>query len=190
MIHYNYKSIKICFLILLPLFLISNSKADLGINGRNPYKGGYELNITGALEQQFFGFVHYESSQESTSRGRLFSTLSLKFDNTALNNQHNIEFLITKQNQSQIISLGKYEVVEDIEGLLDGFDGVFGYANIKALGEEPFFTKKGNVIITEFSDNGIQGYVDVTLYREKGKTIYINGRFNAVGKKHNKHISN
>ena len=61
--------------------------------------------------------------------------------------QHSMELLITKQNQSSPIKKGKYGVSEDIEGFINDFDRVFGFA------------KKGKVGITQISRLGLRGYI-------------------------------
>ncbi len=86
-----------------------------------------------------------------------------------------MELLITKQNQSSPIKKGKYGVSENIEGFLNDFNGVFGLANVRSLGEEPFFAKKGKVVITQISELGLRGYIDVILKCTKGTKIFING---------------
>lgn len=183
MFHDTFKSLKFGFWILLPLLLISNNKVEFEAKGPSTMGGSYELHATGALEQQLNGLVYFKSEQQATSQGIPFSTLTLKFDDVAPNHYHDIEFLIAKQNQSHMISKGTYEVTRNVEGLLDNFDGVFGFANIKALGEKPFFAYKGKVVITQFSNTGLQGYVDVTLKCTKGRKLYIKGSFNATRQK-------
>jgi len=74
-----------------------------------------------------------------------------------------MELLISKQNQSISIKKGKYGVAEDIEGFLNDFDGVFGFANVGSIGEEPFFAKKGSVVITQLTELGLRGNINITF---------------------------
>ena len=183
MYHYILKSLKISFWILLPLLFISGTKSGPDFYVSNYFEGSYELQATGAFEQQLFGVVYFENTLETNNQGIQFSTLSLKFISNGLSEQHNMEVLITKQIQSNSIKKGKYRVSEDIEGFLNDFDGVFGFANVRSLGEEPFFAKKGKVVITQISELGLRGYIDVTLKCNKGNKIFINGSFNAAEKR-------
>ena len=183
MYHYILKSLKISFWILLPLLFISSTKGGQGFYVSNYIEGSYELRATGAIEQQLCGVVYFENTLESNNLGIQCSTLSLKFNSNGSSDQHSMELLITKQYQSRPIKKGKYKVSEDIEGFLNDFDGVFGFANVRSLGEEPFFAKKGKVVITKITALGLRGYMDVTLKCKKGNRIFINGSFNAAEKR-------
>ena len=183
MYHYILKSLKISFWILLPLLFISGTKGDQDIYVSNYFEGSYELQATGALEQQLCGVVYFENTLETNAQGIQCSTLSLKFISNESSDQHSMELLITKQNQSSPIKKGKYGVSEDIEGFLNDFDGVFGFANVRSIGEEPFFANTGKVVITQITELGLRGYMDVTLKCNKGNKIFINGSFSAAEKR-------
>lgn len=183
MYHYILKSLKISFWILLPLLFISGTKSGPDFYGSYYFEGSYELQATGALEQQLCGVVYFENTLETNNQGIQFSTLTLKFIDNESSDQHSMELLITRQNQSSPIKKGKYGVSENIEGFLNDFDGVFGFANVRSLGEEPFFAKKGIVVITQISELGLSGYIDITLKCVKGTKIFINGSFSAAEKR-------
>jgi len=180
MYHYIHKSLKISFWILLPLLFISGTKGSPDFHVSNYFEGSYELQATGALEQQLCGIVYFENTLETNTQGIQCSTLTLKFTSNESSDQYSMELLITKQNQSSPIKKGKYGVSEDIEGFLNDFDGVFGFANVRSLGEEPFFAKKGKVVITQITELGLRGYIDVALKCAKGTKIFINGSFSAA----------
>jgi len=183
MYHYILKTLKISFWIMLPLLFISGTKGNQDFYVSNYFEDSYELQATGVLEQQLCGVVYFENTLQTNNQGTQFSTLSLKFISNGLSDQHSIELLISKQNQSSPIKKGKYGVSEDIEGFLNDFDGVFGFANVGSLGEEPFFAKKGKVVITQISELGLKGYMDITLKCNNGNKIFINGSFSAAGKR-------
>lgn len=182
MYHYILKSLKISFWILLPLLFISGTKSGLDFHVPNYFEGSYELRATGALEQQLCGVVYFENTLDTNTQGIQCSTLTLKFISNESSDQHSMDLLITKQNQSSPIRKGKYGVSEDIKGFLNDFDGVFGFANVRSLGEVPFFAKKGKVVITQITELGLRGYIDVTLKCAKGTKIFINGSFSAAEK--------
>ena len=79
MYHYILKSLRISFWILLPLLFISGTKGDQGFYMSNYFVGSYELQVTGALEQQLCGVVYFENTLETNNQGIQFSTLTLKF---------------------------------------------------------------------------------------------------------------
>lgn len=88
--------------------------------------------------------------------------------------------MISKQNEQQLIPIGKYEISENIDGLLGYFDGVFGFANARILGEKPFFNDRGKIVITQMSDKALGGYISVSLISMQGDAIYLKGNFYAV----------
>ena len=183
MYHYRLNSLKIGFWILLPLLFISGTKGSNDFYASNNFEGSYELQVTGALEQQLCGMVYFENTLETNNQGIPFSTLSLKFTNNESLDQHSMELLISKQNQSISIKKGKYGVAEDIEGFLNDFDGVFGFANVGSIGEEPFFAKKGSVVITQLTELGLRGNINITFKCNNGTKIFINGSFSAAKKR-------
>ncbi|MGB5498661.1 MAG: hypothetical protein WBM77_07005 [Maribacter sp.] len=180
MYHFIVKSLKTSIWILLPLLFISGTKGSQDSYRSNYSEGRYELQVSGALEQQLCGVVYFENTLETNNQGIPFATLSLMFIENESLDQHSMELLISKQNQSNPIKKGKYGVAEKIEGLLNDFDGVFGFANLGSIGEEPFFAKQGKVVITKITELGLKGYLDITLNCNKGTRIFINGSFSAT----------
>lgn len=180
MLHYTVKSLKTGFWVLLPLFLVSNTGIDSNLWASDNFEGSYDLEVTGVVNERFSGSAHFETTSESTNEEVPFLKLSLKLANNDLHNEHSLEFLISKQNKQQLIPIGKYEISENIDGLLDDFDGVFGFANARILGEKPFFTDKGKIVITQMSDKALRGYVSVSLVSIQGDAIYLKGSFYAV----------
>lgn len=167
-------SLKIGFWLLVPLLFISN--ADEGpVATPNRFAGNYSIMVSGAIEQALHGRVYFKNNADAPH-----SSLSLKFKNRELENAHMMEFIISAQEQSRELASGKYEVAKNIDGLLNGFDGVFGYACIKRTGEKPFFATRGNVVITKRSDIDLKGNISVNLVDSKGKNIFINGDFHAI----------
>ncbi len=182
MMDFTFKTLKTSFWILLPLFLISNTKAEHEINLSGNIEGTYELKVTGALEEQFKGVVYFETKVGSNNRGIPMSTLILRLGNKDSSYQHSMEFFISKKNHSGSISTGLYEVPEYIEGFLNNFDGVFGFANVKALGEEPLFARKGKIVITSRTDKRVEGDMNMAFRDINGKKMYVRGNFSAFKK--------
>jgi hypothetical protein len=182
MYHYLLKYLKISIWVFLPLLFLSGASGNQDVQGPDYLEDNYDLEATGALKQQLAGEVYFENILKTNREGIPFSSLSLKFVEDDSSERHLMEFLITRQNQSNPIKKGKYEVVDDIDGFFNDFDGVFGFANVNDLGEKPFFTKKGKVVITEITNLALIGYMDVTLQCSDGSEIFIKGGFNAIKK--------
>ena len=179
MYHHILKSLKISFWILVPLLFISNTKAE-PLTVPNNFEGNYDLKATGAIEQSLEGTVSFKAFTESSNNGTSFSSLSLTFVNNEQGFEHELEFIISEQNESELLSTGKYEIKDNIDGFLNNFDGVFGYANINIIGEQPFFTTMGKVVITRIGKADLKGYVDVNLRSNGGKVLMIKGDFHAI----------
>ncbi|NNK18421.1 MAG: hypothetical protein HKP49_04660 [Maribacter sp.] len=182
MYHYLLKSLKIGLWIFLPLLFLSGAKGDQDFYMANFVAEKNELEATEPFEQLLGGEVYFENTLHTNKEGIPFATLSLKFVDDGLSEEHMMEFLITRKNQSSPIKKGKYGVEEDIDGFINDFDGVFGFANVKSLGEKPFFAKKGEVVITEITNLRLIGYLDVTLKCTNGTKILIKRGFNAAKK--------
>jgi len=179
MYHYILKSLKISFWILVPLLFISNSKVD-ALKIPNDIEGNYSFKSSGAVENSLQGKVSFNTNTKSSNNGTPFSTLSLKFVNDQKSLEHTMQFIISERNRSAVLTAGKYGIKENIDGFLNNFDGVFGYANINELGEEPFFTTTGKIVIARIGEDDLEGYVNVTLRNNGGKKINLKGDFHAI----------
>jgi hypothetical protein len=93
---------------------------------------------------------------------------------------HSLGFLICDQDNAKEIQRGSYKVPGKIEGFLNYFDGVFGFANIKALGEQPFFAESGRIVIADVGSVILHGKIDVQLENPEGKRLSIKGNFTAI----------
>lgn len=173
------KTTKVGLLAVLPLFLISNYKVDVSLGNPDVLEGKYTLNSKGVENTVLKGKVVFETSVKGTNIGIPFSTLVLKLENDGEACPHTMEFLISKQDSPHGIAVGKYTVAQDIEGFIDSFDGIFGHANFKALGELPFFTEQGTITISDLHDSFLQGFLDITMYDPEGREITISGNFMA-----------
>lgn len=179
MYHYILKSLKIGFWFLTPILFISNADVEPK-EVSNDFQGRYTLDVSGAFQQSLNGTVSFETILGSTNEGKRYSSLALKFKNGDPTQEHEMEFLITKQDRSEKLATGKYKLSQNTEGFLDSFEGVFGYANIDLFSEIPFFTSEGKLVITQIGESNLRGYVDVTLKNNSGEEIVVMGNFNAL----------
>ena len=167
------KLIKIGLFALMPLFLTSSAKVEDTIL----LEKGYSLQVTGVLNQELKGTMSYETDIKITTGGTSFSTLELKLSNDLGEIRHSMGFLISQQAQSNTISVGTYNVAESIDGFLNDFDGVFGFADLDVMSDLPFFAQKGEIIITDLGKNKLEGSMVITLRNSNGKLIKVNGDF-------------
>lgn len=181
MLHFSTKFFKISTVLLLPLFLFSGIKVDNKVYWPSDVllTGEYDLQSTGNLNKNLTGNITFETSIEKTSSGTSFSTLKLKLDDDKSNTEHMMQFLISKENSSNEIALGTYIITKDTDGFLNYFDGVFGFANIEALGEFPLFAQNGEIKIRYLDAKTVRGYMRIDLRNANGKSIHLEGGFMA-----------
>lgn len=164
---------------MIPLFFISNSDLE-PMAAANADLGVFEVHTTGAFQELLKGKVTFETSMGSTSHGTPYSSISLKFMNGDQNQEHVMGFLIKEQFSSKELTIGEYGLSKHIKGFLNNFDGVFGYADIESLGEEPLFAKKGKLVITQIDADNIRGYLNVRFKDNSNNELFVKGNFNAV----------
>lgn len=167
------KIAKLVLWVLVPTLFISGTKLE----NLPPSEGDYMMQITGNLSDSFSGGVDFETASVTTSKGISFSTLKLKFDNKESIASHSLEFLISRENTSGVLSTGTYEVSRNQEGLLNYFDGVFGFANINVLGESPLFAKSGKIQIDYIDNTTVKGKISIQMTNSIGKSVGVNGNF-------------
>ena len=166
--------------ILLPLILlsfISNRFADSPLRVE---EGTYALSATGANQEQITGKVAFRESEVVSKNGHLLNVLKINFQQTALEEGMNMVFLISLRSDDEPITEGKYYVNRYISGFVGEFNGVFGYANLYARGEDPYFSKTGHLNITSKKDDMVQGIMEVTLEDATGKKLQLEGSFKAL----------
>ncbi len=162
---------------IVPLFFISSGTWD-SYNKDNEAATIDTLRISGDFNMALKGEVYFETALETASDGTPFSTLKLNLKNHK--ESHSLGFFISKQNHSKQITMGTYKVLEHIDGFLNYFDGVFGFAHIKELGELPFFAHKGKITIFHVGKDSLRGQLAVVLENPNGQRIDVTGNFTAL----------
>ncbi len=142
--------------------------------------GTYALRTAGAHDLELNGRINFESALEVTANGSYFATLKLNLESSSKDRRHSMGFLISKQDRAKPIGAGTYRISRDIDGFLNRFDGVFGFANIEADGELPYFATRGKVGILRLTKNKLRGSIDIELENANGKQLIIRGDFTAV----------
>lgn len=180
MSHYFLKIFKIGLLVIVSTLFISGTKLDGQLSSSIPINDDYTLRISGNLNNYISGIVNFETAIETTSKGTSFSTLQLKLQDEESLLPHSIEFLISKENTKDILPVGTYKISKGQESFLNYFDGVFGFANINALGESPLFAKSGEIQIDYLDGNTVKGNLSVVMSNTAGRYVRIRGHFKAT----------
>lgn len=174
------KIAKIGLWVLVPTLFLSGTKLDNQSSSTILVNGDYTMQITGNLNNKLSGVFDFETAIETTSKGITFSTLKLKLDSRESVLPHSMEFLISKENTTDLLPAGTYKVSGNQEGFLNYFDGVFGFANINALGELPLFAKSGEVQIDYLDNTTVKGTLRLNMSNTIGKSVQIRGSFVAT----------
>lgn len=177
------KAFKLITCLITLLFIVSGGVERAEDNENILFEGRYVLKTSGDFNKDLKGYINFETAREKSANGRDFSTLKLSLKNEDKSPNHSIEFLISKQNKEEQIAEGSYAIARDIDGFLNYFDGVFGFANITDLGETPLFARKGKITIDHLDNNSISGVLGVNLQSTGGKKIYVTGSFVATKRK-------
>lgn len=171
------KMTKLGFWILTATLFLSGAKLEKRSQLELTVYKDYQIQVSGSLNKSFNGNLEFETAIETTSKGISVSTLKLKLINKDTTLPHTIEFLVARENMEMILPKGSYTVARNDEGLLNYFDGVFGVANINALGELPLFAKSGRIQIDFLDENSLKGTLNVKLKNSVGKSIHVKGNF-------------
>ncbi|NAS10826.1 hypothetical protein [Poritiphilus flavus] len=145
-----------------------------------PIEGSYELNTDGVYHLQLRGESYFEIGTEKTASGKPFKVIKLNLKSGEGHADHSLGFVISQKGENTISLPGTFQVNEKIDGFLDSFEGVFGFANIPDLGEQPFFAKRGKITISKTGLDKLGGRIDVRLVNPEGKQLIIKGNFTAI----------
>lgn len=166
---------------IILMFVSSHGSASDPSAADVPEKGFYVLTTNAPETRELEGQIVYEKVLQQSSDGA--QTLwKLHLSNTASESPHYMGLFIAASGAGGQLQGGTYEINGNIEGFLQQFDGVFGFASINALGEQPFFAKRGKLTISRMGDEFLRGNLQITLKNSRGNTLAIRGHFNA-GKK-------
>ena len=173
--------LKLGLWVVLPFLLHSFISDGLSNNSPDIEAGTCHLKSRGVLNTELQGKATFIQDEVISDNGHLLATLRLDFRTGQGASESPIQFLISVDTDKKSISTGTYNISRYISGFIDNFDGVFGYANLSMLGETPFFTRKGQLVITDKSADAVAGTLDVVLEDVQGKALHLQGAFSALG---------
>jgi hypothetical protein len=167
------KSLKLFFFGFIPLLLLSSgSKPTADYSALK--SGSCQLNVSGKYNLNIEGVATFHSSVHEDELGNRRNKLMLNFvpnDNVEV---QTIEFVIA---QNEMLT-GFYRI-KTLNGLINGFDGVYGFADIDGSNELPFFIKTGGVRIHKNYEDAIDGSLEVQFKNANGESLNIKGSFSA-----------
>ncbi|MEL6918323.1 MAG: hypothetical protein AAFO99_11410, partial [Bacteroidota bacterium] len=165
--HLFTRVIKTVFLSLVLMVFTSYTPLDSALK-HVLLEGTYSFRTTGDLQQGLQGRIDFEKGIEVSDDGVPFATLKLNLQNNEISSHHTMGFLISKENRFKDISEGTYNVKNSIDGFIPNFDGVFGFANVKRLGELPFFAYKGSITIDDIKEDTLNGSLRINMRNLNG----------------------
>ena len=182
MLHPILKACKIGFWFFLPLVLISNTHYDSPL--RLPVENGeYLLKVSGSFDTVLTGHVFYTEDMVVVERGIRMARVGLELNHAKETVDHVMRFAITKHAKVPGDLVGVHQVSTKAAGIANNLDGIFGFADIDILGEQPFFTNYGTVAITHIENGLLHGNLNLTLRNIEGQKIFVSGSFIAADTK-------
>ena len=170
------KSLKLFFFGFIPLFLLSSgSKPTVDYSALK--SGSCKFNVTGKYNLSIEGVATFQNIVDEDELGNRRNKLMLNFVPNGNVEVQTIEFVIA---QNEMLT-GFYRI-KTLNGFINGFDGVYGFADISGANELPFFIKTGGVRIHESYEDAINGSLEVQFKNANGESLNIKGSFSAVTK--------
>lgn len=125
------------------------------------------------------GPVFYEIAEQHSGT-RKTPVFKLHFLNANLNSRHDLGFIIPLTQQQIIKQDDVFTVASEIDGFINKFESVFGYANFEDKKASLYFTDNGSIKIMKITDAGINGQMNMVLKDSRGKSLELRGNFNAL----------
>ena len=167
---------------LLPLIFTSYTSPGVKTADLPFVVGSYNLKTSGNQSMSLQGAVVFRTEVAFSSRGIPRSVIKLELENNANEKEHSMGFLICKQNRDEELEAGRYKVPVQIDGFIKDFEGVFGFANFRDMGEIPFFAANGTIDISYIGSKLLYGELEINLANSEGKQLKIKGEFTATRK--------
>lgn len=141
-------------------------------------KGQFQLNAYGVANQDICGSATFIEKVTQDRKGEESSQVWLKFDFSTTEDHNSIEIVLSN-SQVKDIKVGKAYKFDNRSQTYADFDGIYGFADIAAIDELPFFAERGTLTVKEMDGNVIQGELNAEFKNaSKGKIIF-KGSFNA-----------
>ena len=140
----KYYTVPFCILIVVLFTFLCTSYVpslrlmdEIGLE-----EGAYEISTLGDLSLNLSGSVSLTTDETVSEDGSLYTTLNIKLENDGELDRHFLDIYITGSEIKRPFTERTYSITEEIDGFMNDFEGVFGFADIDRFGELPFFTKR------------------------------------------------
>jgi len=178
MIHLIGKSLRMVFFGIIPLLLIGS-----GANTDSAYtkleNGVYQFKFSGLVNYSCTGMASFQNKVKKDVLGNNIISLELSFKSRCNSDLELIEFIISpKSIGANGISAGIYKI-KNLEQLINRFNGIYGFADLRSLNELPFFVKNGSITVNEIKADRVVGSLKIRFENADEESLYIQGSFNA-----------
>ena len=172
------KSLKLFLFGFIPLFLLSSGSTPNVVYPALK-SGSCQFNVTGKYNLKIEGVANFHNNVEEDEWGNSRNKLLLNFVPNCNADVQTIEFVIASNKIDQNELLTGYYRIKTLNGLINGFDGVYGFADINGPNELPFFIKTGGIRILKNHEDAINGSLEVQFENAYGESLNIKGSFSA-----------
>ena len=169
------KSLRLIFFGFIPLFLLSNSSPTVVYPAIK--SGSCKFNVTGKYNLKIEGVASFQNMIEEREWGSDYNKLILNFVSNGNAEIQTIEFVIASNRITKSKKVSGYYGIKTLNGLIDGFEGVYGFADINRFNDLPFFIKTGGIRIFKNNDDTIDGSLEVQFKNANGESLNIKGSF-------------
>lgn len=121
-------------------------------------------------------YFEYTGQQEGLLATRIFK---LQFVNSELGEGPGLGFLVPLSESGAEIQPKSYRVDPEQKGFMNGFEKVFGYADLKGETPSLFFTRSGKLEILRADPGLVSGRLEMDLDDGHGHILRLKGSFKA-----------
>ena len=175
--HYYTKTLLGILLVALSGLISSSSPAEYRSHRQMQDISEEPLRAFGQEAIWLSGDLAFATGMETSAEGEQRTALNLYLEDWDGAQNHSLDLYI-----SDIEAGPMHKVTEKIDGFLNDFKGVFGFANIDSFGELPYFTKAGEITISRIEGEELRGSLDLVLTNSDGNEIEVRGDFTAIRK--------
>ena len=125
------------------------------------------------------GPVYFTYSRQKGGLGNQI-VFKLHFTTSGAEDGPGIGFLVPLGNSGEEMPQGTYRVDAGRQGLITGYETVFGYADFPEEAGAILFTESGSLLILESQRQEVSGQLDVVLSDGQGRSIALAGSFRAL----------
>ncbi len=172
--------IGVLLLLIITFLSTSHIKFPVNTSAGEVESGTYALEVNGNNFLNLNGTALFHTVQTTSEGGDVRYKMKLSFSDNPYHDDNGMTIYFTDPNWTGSLEKGTYYISENISGFMDNFEGVFGFADFKPLGELPYFARKGRIRILESDKDEIAGWVELILSNNEGEMLEVSGNFAAL----------